>query len=577
MIFWEDIDFKGRKSGTIKTTCPVCSETRKKKKDPCLSVNLDKGLAKCWHCDEISIRDYKELTKKYDLPPQEWKNYTNLSDKTVKWFASRGITQKTLIENRITEEKHYQPAQQKEMNNIVFNYFEGNKLVNKKYRSGNKDFTQCKNAKKIFYGINDVVSEDECYIVEGEMDKLALYEAGIKNCISVPNGAKDSSDYFENCESYLKDITKFYIAVDMDQPGRELESSLIKRLGKHRCVRVHFKNKDANDDLIESLLILEESLNRITEYPIDGTYTALDIEDEILDLYDNGYEQVIRPKNNFKRFNESFGIIPGQLITITGIPGHGKSNFIEWYVLNLINDLDKKCSFYSPEHFPMQLHQSVLSEKVTGKPFMNSLPNHDRVSKEEIKLYNKWSNNKIYLTIPEKAILPDWDWLFNKFEEQLYRYGIDFFVIDAWNKVKLQRGDLHEMNEVLARLTLFCQMHNVNIFLIAHPTKMRKDEKEGIYQIPTLYDVKGTGDFFDQSHCGLTVYRYFGEDEYTKVIPTKIKFRHQGKVGEEILFKFNKANGRYYEYNDLPNNHSWIKEDEQKELIYDGYDPDTGF
>jgi phage/plasmid primase-like uncharacterized protein len=37
-------------TGEIKTTCPKCSPTRKKKKFPCLSVNLGKGAWHCWHC-----------------------------------------------------------------------------------------------------------------------------------------------------------------------------------------------------------------------------------------------------------------------------------------------------------------------------------------------------------------------------------------------------------------------------------------------------------------------------------------------------------------------------------------------
>jgi putative DNA primase/helicase len=37
-------------SGEIKTTCPQCSHTRRKKRDRCLSVNVDSGVWFCWHC-----------------------------------------------------------------------------------------------------------------------------------------------------------------------------------------------------------------------------------------------------------------------------------------------------------------------------------------------------------------------------------------------------------------------------------------------------------------------------------------------------------------------------------------------
>ena len=55
---------------------------------------------------------------------------------------------------------------------------------------------------EIFYNINSIVGYDSCVIVEGEMDVLAMHEAGIKNVISVPNGATLNSnnlEYLDNC------------------------------------------------------------------------------------------------------------------------------------------------------------------------------------------------------------------------------------------------------------------------------------------------------------------------------------------------------------------------------------------
>ena len=53
-----------------------------------------------------------------------------------------------------------------------------------------------------------------CVITEGEMDVLALHEAGVKNVISVPNGATLNSnnlDYLDNCIDYFEDKEKGYV------------------------------------------------------------------------------------------------------------------------------------------------------------------------------------------------------------------------------------------------------------------------------------------------------------------------------------------------------------------------------
>lgn len=558
MINWKDINLHGKNSGTVKTTCPNCSHTRKKKTDPCLSVNIDKGAAKCWNCEEISWRDPIERQhREYTTPPPQWENHTNLSKQMVDWFRERGITQKTLIANRITEERHYQPQAQKEMNNVVFNYFEGSKLVNKKYRSAKKQFTQIKNAKKTFYGINDIVDADEVIIVEGEMDKLAMYEAGFHNCISVPNGANDLNDVFENCEEYIRNVKTFIIAVDMDVPGLLLEENLIKRLGKHRCKRVKWKGKDANDDLISGNV--ESALKQAVRYPVEGVFTAADCVHDIFDLYRNGLEKVVRPNNpHLREFSHGFSFLRGQLTVITGIPSHGKSNFIEWWLLNLAVDDAAKVSFYSPEHLPMKVHHAQLAEKVIGKPFYGDYAEIPKMSEFELQKYTDWSSDRVYLTAPEAGKIADWDWIFQRFEEQIFRYGIDIFVIDAFNKVKRNAPDsLGEINEILARVTNFCQYHNCNIFLIAHPTKMKKRD-DGAYEKPSLYDVKGSGDFYDQTHNGGVIYTDF-QSGITTWTTLKRKYKHQGVQGFEAAFNYCFANGRYYPVGAQPDYSPLIK------------------
>ena len=44
---------------------------------------------------------------------------------------------------------------------------------------------QVKGAEKVLFGLDDVVGTQEIVMVEGEMDKLALEEAGFKNVVSV--------------------------------------------------------------------------------------------------------------------------------------------------------------------------------------------------------------------------------------------------------------------------------------------------------------------------------------------------------------------------------------------------------
>lgn len=550
-----DLIQTNKTSGTAKLKCPACTETRRNKQDRSLYVNFASGVGKCFNdgCSALFFKDSIEksiVKENYTLPEQTWKNYTKLSDNLVKYIETeRKINQYTLNHFNVTEEKYYQPALSKEVNNIVFNYFEGDVLVNKKYRSGNKKFTQSKNGKPIFYNINSIIGETECYITEGEFDVLALYEIGIKNAISIPNGANDNDNYWQNSEKYLKDIKRFYIATDNDDSGNNVAEKIAQRLGRYRCERVLFEGKDANEDLKAG--VLNKTIYNTEKYPVSGTFKVSDVIENIFSLYENGLPETISPKHHcFGNIKEVFSVMKGHLVVGTGIPSHGKSNFTEWYVLNLVKDYNFKASFFSPEHHPFELHHTTFIEKSFGKSFWYGNDECPRISKNEIAQYQIWAEEKIYLTGTENGEFPTWDWLFEKMKEQLFNYGIDIFVIDAFNKLGFnEKGNkLDLINSVLTKLTMFAQMNNVIVFLVAHPTKMQKGQ-DGLYASPTLYDVSGSSDFRNQTHDGFSVYRFFGDENNepkTVFENLKTKMKFQGTIGGLVEYDYHLPSGRYY-------------------------------
>jgi len=175
--------------------CPLCSHDRqpKNQKAQCASYDWERGLGTCHNCNttfQLHTYQRKGSSERVYVRPQV-PLQTNRPDnpKVFKWFETRGISQNTLEDLKITESSEFMPQTGKTENTINFNYYMGDQLINIKYRDGRKNFKLYKGAEKVFYNINSIVGYDSCIIVEGEMDVLALHEAGIKNAISVPNGA----------------------------------------------------------------------------------------------------------------------------------------------------------------------------------------------------------------------------------------------------------------------------------------------------------------------------------------------------------------------------------------------------
>jgi twinkle protein len=553
---WDEVlSVTKKNTGTEKAQCPKCTEQRSNKRDRSLYVKHDSGVAKCFYCDRLGFRESREVetVKNYTLPPQEWKNHTSLSDNLVKWaFEKRRISQPTLNHFEISEEKMYFPSQAKEMNAITFNYFEGQTLVNKKYRSGNKDFTQSKGGKPIFYNINSIIGADKVYIVEGEFDVLAMFEAGVKECISLPNGANDNDDFWINSEPYFRDVKKFVIAVDTDDKGKLVREKIAQRLGRYRCTYIDWIGKDANDDLISGKI--ETSLKNEIRFPVSGTFTTEDLYDDVLELYDKGLPETISPKSRaFEGLDKIFTVMRGHLVVGTGIPSHGKSTFTDWYILNLINDYDMKASWFSPEHSPMALHVANFARKAVGKPFFGS-KEVSRMDKNDLERFKNWSKERLYLTAGGAGDVVDWDWIFERFKEQIFTFGVDIFVVDAFNKVLMPNGYAGKdgIDKVLTKLTAFAQQNNVIIFLIAHPTKMQKSKDTGLYEMPDLYSVSGSSDFRNQTHDGYCIYRVFDsehEQGYTEFHNLKTKYSFQGQIGKSLRFYYNIETDRYYSEN----------------------------
>jgi twinkle protein len=94
-----------QKNGENQMTCPECSPTRKKKTLKCFSFNLNKNAGRCNHCGIVLVaqQDIPLKLTQIEYKRPKWQNNTNLSDKLVKWFEGRKISQYVLNDFKITE------------------------------------------------------------------------------------------------------------------------------------------------------------------------------------------------------------------------------------------------------------------------------------------------------------------------------------------------------------------------------------------------------------------------------------------------------------------------------------------
>jgi len=535
------------KEGASQGICPLCSSDRKPKnqKAQCASYDWERGLGTCHNCDtsfQLHTYQRKGASEKVYVRPQTPEQFNNVSTNVETWFGTRAISKQTLKDLNVSEGLEFMPQTGKSENTIQFNYFMGDQLINIKYRDGRKNFKLFKGAEKVFYNINSTVGYDWCVIVEGEMDVLALHEAGIKNSISVPNGATLNSnnlDYLDNCIDYLEDKTKIIIAVDADEPGQALKNEFVRRLGAEVCYLVDFNgNKDANEYLIEhGSDKLRSAIHAAKQVPLENVSTLYDIEDELKDFVQNGFKPGYQI--GLENFDKIFSTYTGQFITVTGIPSSGKSDFVDQMVVGYNKNYQWKTAFASPENQPTYLH----AHKLMRKTWMD-MPSASDIGGDKWNQVADHVNDNYFFIDMDKYNLES---VLRKGAELVKRKGIKCLVIDPFNKVRDVNAHSDDVNrytmDYLAKIEAFCRKYDVLTFIVAHPTKMYKGS-DGKIEEPTMYNIKGGGEWYDASYHGLLVHRDY-EAKTTKVKVLKVKFQNLGENGAESHFTWEPRSGSF--------------------------------
>ena len=129
--------------------------------------------------------------------------------------------------------------------------------------------------------------------------------------------------------------------------------------------------------------------------------------------------------------------------------------------------------------------------------------------------------------------------------ELVKRKGIKCLVIDPFNKVRDVDAKTEDVNrytmEYLTKIEVFAKKYDVLVIIVAHPTKMYKD-KDGQIEEPTMYNIKGGGEWYDASYHGILVHRNY-EAKTVKAKILKVKFQNLGENGAEAHFKWEPKSG----------------------------------
>ena len=517
--------------GKEEVPCPLCSHERssKNQKKPCASLDWDRRLGTCHHCGEVfQLHKYKRKnqTRTYSKPKAN--DSTELDTRVVSWFDSdRSISEDTLRRAKLTTSPGW----------IEFNFYAYGELVNRKSRNGKKHYKLEKDCEMVWYNHDALFNYSDIIIVEGEIDALSYMEAGLDNVLSVPNGAKNFG-FLDNSIDLFDNIDTVYLSMDDDEPGQELQAELIRRFGSEKCHIITLPGcKDANEFLVaNSADALRSRYDDAQPVPLDNVKTLNDIADEFEEFVLEGAKPGFQI--GLTEFDSVFSTYTSQFIVVTGIPGHGKSDWIDMMTMGYNQKYGWKIAYASPENKPDYIHAHKIWRKHFGPPQKEEVTTDEFIAKRQHLSENFYFIDMDHFTL-EKVL--------KKGSELVKRKGIRCLVIDPYNKVRMEAGKGMSIPdytmEFLTQIDVWSKKHDCLVILAAHPRKMQRKET-GEFEEPTFYDVKGGGEFYDMSYHGLSVYRDYGQ-KHTKIKVLKCKFQNLGENGAETYFTWEPRTGKF--------------------------------
>jgi len=247
-----------------------------------------------------------------------------------------------------------------------------------------------------------------------------------------------------------------------------------------------------------------------------------------------------------------YRIEQGEMCVITGFPGSGKSEFMDYLSVNLARLHGFKYAYFSPETKPAHYHPRRIIQKLYNKSFFkrdNVDPGYrvPRLLHSELLSGMEFYEKHYSLIDSDNNVTIEN--IFEVVQTGADERGINGFVIDPWNKIESSRPsnvtETDFIGKTLDKISDFCYRTKISCWIIAHPAKPPLNTKGGYTPTVSLYGISGSAHWYNKVDNGIWITRDTIRGTVTAHI-LKIKKIDNGQIGSQDLV-FNPYTGVYSE------------------------------
>ena len=557
-----------------KLPCPKCGGS-----DP-VAKNKD-GSAHCFSC-EAHFSDYDKASENTPQQQQQ-QQVSNIKDHKNKLRVPKNGIFKELTDRKISKQTaiKYGVKVVESTNEQIYPYYVGNQLVATKVRYKSQDGVAKKfivNGSFADSGLfgEQLFSKGGKYItlVEGECDAMAAYEMlGSKwAVVSIKRGASGAVKDVKESLEFLESFDNVVVCFDNDKAGREASRKVARLFtpSKAKIMTLPEQFNDPNDMLFASKGNL---FNQV--WWAAKTYTpagVINVSDYKLKFFDREKKKSVPyPYTGLNK--KLYGLRQGELVTLTGGTGLGKSSVTRELEHWLIKETDDNVGIISLEEDPTRTISGILSIEANARLYIDQVL--EEFSKEEINkyfdiLYNGENENRVWIhahfgtnSIEE---------IFSKLRYMIVGCGCKWVVVDHLHMLvsAVHEGDERRaIDAIMTRLRSIVEETGAGLVLVSHLRRVvgNKGHEDGI-QV-NLSHLRGSQSIAQLSDCVIALERNQQSDDPEEARTTVLrvlKSRYTGDVGLADRLLYDKKTGRL---NEIPAED--YEDDGSSDIEFDDY------